>query len=156
MKRHIALHPLSEHHHHVLVLALKIRQAGESLAPDRRETLRTLAKSLLRFWEESGRMHFLEEEQVLLPRYARHFRLDEDPEIMRMLADHAAIRAKLEDVKEGLGGNFALEEVIALGRMLHDHVRLEEDHIFPKIEKALNEIELNSVGSRLTRLHGEK
>lgn len=93
---------------------------------------------------------------MLLPKYARHFRLDEDHEIMRMLADHAAIRSKIEDVQESLGETFLPKPLIELGRMLHDHVRLEEDCIFPRIEKALSEIELNSVGSRLTCLHGEK
>ena len=155
MKREPELHPLSEHHHHVLVLALEIRRAAESSAPDRGPRLRKLADELLRFWQESGQTHFAEEEQVLLPKYARHFRLDEDTDIMRMLADHAAIRARIEDVKESLGGEFVAAPVIELGRMLHDHVRLEEDHIFPRIEKALNEMEMKSVGSRLTRLHGE-
>ena len=98
----------------------------------------------------------MEEEQVLLPKYARHFRLDEDPEIMRMLADHAAIRARIEDVRESLAGSFSPEPIIVLGSMLHDHVRLEEDRIFPRIEKTLSQMELNSVGSRLTRLHGGK
>lgn len=152
MKRRAELHPLSEHHHHVLVLALEIRRAAELSAPERDEKLRKLAESLLRFWEESGKTHFAEEEQVLLPRYARHFRLDEDPEIMRMLADHAAIRAQVQDLQN----RFTPEGVIELGRMLHDHIRLEEDRIFPRIEKALSESELNSVGSHLTRLHGKK
>ena len=93
MKRHAELRPLSEHHHHVLVLALDIRRASESSASDRDQRLRKLAEGLLRFWAESGQTHFIEEEQVVLPKYARHFRLDDDPEIMRMLADHAAIRA---------------------------------------------------------------
>jgi hemerythrin-like domain-containing protein len=156
MKRHAELHRLSEHHHHVLIEALEIRRAAESSAPDRNQRLRHLAESLLRFWNESGQTHFVEEEQVLLPKYARHFRLDKDPDIMRMLADHAEIRAQMEDLKESLGQSFIPERLIALGRILHDHVRLEEDHIFPRIETALSEAELNSVGSRLTRLHGEK
>ena len=153
MKRHESLHPLSEHHHHVLVLALEIRRAAESAAPDRDQKLRQLAESLLRFWYESGHTHFAEEEQVLLPEYARHVRLDEDPEIMRMLADHAEIRAKLADLKNSLSGAFAPQLAIDLGRLLHDHVRLEEDHIFPRIEKTLAEAELNSLGPHLTRLH---
>lgn len=156
MQRHADLHPLSEHHHHVLVLALEIRRAAELPAPEREGKLRLLAESLLRFWNESGQTHFIEEEQVLLPRYARHFRLDEDPEMMRMLADHAAIRAAMEDLRESLTGSFSPEPIVALGRMLHDHVRLEEDRIFPRIEKALSEMELNSLGSRLTRLHAKK
>jgi hemerythrin-like domain-containing protein len=152
MKRKAELHPLSEHHHHVLVLALQIRRAAESSLPDRDQILRKLAASLLRFWDESGKIHFLEEEQVLLPKYARHFRLDEDPEIMRMLADHAAIRARIEDLQS----SFTPEQLIELGRLLHDHVRLEEDHIFPRIENVLSESEFNAVGSHLTRLHGTK
>ncbi len=152
MKRRRELHPLSEHHHHVLVIALEIRRAEESSSPDKGQRLRRLAESLLEFWDDSGSRHFLEEEQVLLPRYARHFRLDEDPEIMRMLADHAAIRAQMEDLKN----SFTPERLIGLGRMLHDHVRLEEDRIFPRIEEVLSESEFNSVGSRLTRLHGRK
>jgi len=156
MKRHAKLRPLSEHHHHVLVEALEIRRAAESSAPGRDQKLRQLAESLLRFWEESGKTHFLEEEQVLLPKYARHFRLDEDRDIMRMLADHAAIRAQMEDLRESLDQSFVPERLIELGRMLHDHVRLEEDRIFPRIETALGEAELGSVGARLTRLHGEK
>ncbi len=156
MQRHARFRPLSEHHHHALVLALEIRRAAELSAAERNQRLRSLAESLLRFWDESGQTHFAEEEQVLLPKYARHFRLDEDPEIMRMLADHAAIRARIEDVRDSLAGTFSPEPIIALGPLLHDHVRLEEDRIFPRIEKTLSEMELNSVGSRLTRLHGGK
>jgi hemerythrin-like domain-containing protein len=156
MKRHADLHPLSEHHHHALVLALEIRRAAELPAAERNEKLRSLADSALHFWNESGQTHFMEEEQVLLPKYARHFRLDEDPEIMRMLADHASIRARIEDVRDSLAGTFSPEPLVALGALLHDHVRLEEDRIFPRIDKTLSEIELNSVGSRLTRLHRGK
>jgi hemerythrin-like domain-containing protein len=153
MKRHPKLHPLSEHHHHVLVLALEIRRAADSPEAGRDGRLRALAESLLRCWQESGQTHFAEEEQVLLPRYARHFRVDEDSEIMRMLADHAAIRGRIDDLKDSLAGSFDPQLVVELGRMLQEHVRLEEDRIFPRMEKTLSEIELNSVGSRLSRLH---
>jgi len=156
MKRHESLHPLSEHHHHVLVLSLEIRRAAEAAAPERDQKLRQLADSLIHFWEKSGHTHFAEEEQVLLPQYARHVRLDQDLEVMRMLADHAEIRAKLEDVKQSLGGSFSPESVIELGRLLHDHVRLEEDHIFPRIEKTLAEAELRSLAPHLTPLHNTK
>ena len=33
-------------------------------------------------------------------------------------------------------GNFSSEPLIALGHMLYDHIRLEEDCIFPRVEKA--------------------
>ena len=153
MKRHESLHPLSEHHHHVLVLSLEIRRAAELSAPERDHKLRQLAESLVRFWDETGHTHFDEEEQILLPEYGRHLRLDQDPDVMRMLADHAEIRAKLADLKNSLSGNVPAQLVIDLGRMFHDHVRLEEDRIFPRIEKTLAQAELDSLGPHLTRLH---
>lgn len=155
MKRHESLRPLSEHHHHVLVLSLEIRRAAELPAPQRDQKLRQLAESLLHFWETSGHTHFAEEEQVLLPRYARHLRLDLDAEVMHMLADHAEIRAKLDNVKQSLNANFSPESVVELARLLHDHVRLEEDHIFPRIEKTLAEAELHSLGPHFTHLHAK-
>ena len=154
MKRHRSLHPLSEHHHHVLVIALEISRASRASEDDRAAGLRRAAASLLRFWEQSGRTHFREEEEELLPAYGRHVRLDEDADVMRMLADHAQIRAGMHDLKEMLDANrLGADRVIALGQLLHDHVRLEEDNIFPRIEKVLQEDELLRLGPHLTRLH---
>jgi hemerythrin superfamily protein len=42
-----------------------------------------------------------------------------------------------------------------LGKLLHDHVRLEENVLFPRIEKALGEERLNAMGRGLTRLHSK-
>jgi hemerythrin superfamily protein len=47
------------------------------------------------------------------------------------------------------------EEMGRLGRLLHDHVRLEENEVFPRIEKALGEEQLNVMGRGLTRLHSK-
>jgi len=89
-----------------------------------------------------------------LPAYGRHVRLDEDADVMRMLADHAQIRAGMQDLREMLDANRLGEDrLIALGQLLHDHVRLEEDKIFPRIETVLPEDELFRLGPHLTRLH---
>jgi hemerythrin-like domain-containing protein len=145
---------LSEHHHHALVQALEITRASRAAGADRPAKLRQAAESLLHFWEASGRSHFREEEDVLLPALARHVRLDQDADVMHMLADHAQIRAALHDLSEALAGD-RLEEsqVIHLGQLLHDHVRLEEDKIFPRIEATLEEQELAALSPRLTFLH---
>jgi hemerythrin superfamily protein len=73
---------------------------------------------------------------------------------MRMLADHAQIRAALQDLAAALTKN-CLEEsqVTTLGQLLHDHVRLEEDTIFPRIESVLDEHELAALKPLLTTLH---
>lgn len=157
MKRHRSLHPLSEHHHHALVGALEVRRAAQAPVAERAAALRRAGQKLLRLWTQAGRKHFREEEEVLLPAYARHLALDDDPAVMRMLADHASIRARVEQLEAALAAHRPAEaEAVALGRLLHDHVRLEEDVIFPRIEAALSEVELRAVGRRLTRLHRRK
>jgi len=157
MKRHPSLHPLSAHHHHALVQALEIRRAGQLPAAQRRAGLQRAAKMFLRFWRQVGRKHFREEEEVLLPAYARRARLDDDPTVLRMLADHASIRARVEDLEAALAAKRPVETVlVALGQLLHDHVRWEEEQVFPRIEAALSPAELLGLSQRLTPLHGKK
>lgn len=157
LKRHRSLHPLSEHHHHVLVQALQVRRAG-TIPPSRHAAaLERVARSLVRFWKKTGQKHFREEEEVLLPAYARHVPLHQDEAVMRMLADHASIRAAFHELQAALAEHRLVEEGVAiLGRMLHDHVRLEEEQVFPRIEATLSEAELLALAPRLTRLYRTK
>lgn len=162
MKRDPALHPLSQHHHFALIQAWEMRRAAGAPAAKRPAALRAAAQKFLRFWEKTGSQHFREEEEVLLPAYARRVRLDTDVQVMRMLADHAEIRARVQELAEMLASGEktpaqGLEELVGtLAQTLHDHVRLEENEIFPKIEKALGEDALLAAGRKLTRLHPKK
>jgi hemerythrin-like domain-containing protein len=157
MKRHPSLHPLSQHHHFALIQALGMRRAAEAPAEKRAAAVKHQAEKFLRFWHKTGHLHFREEEEVLLPAYARHARLDRDADIMRLLADHAEIRAAALDFEQRLAAKTAIEaeEIARLGKLLHDHVRLEENEVFPRIEKALGEEQLNTMGRGLTRLHSK-
>jgi len=154
MKRHESLHALSQHHHFALIESLQIRRAQQLPEGERAAVLRKLAAKFLRFWEKSGHVHFREEEEVLLPAYARHVPLDQDADVVRMLADHAFIRALVEEIRAAVAAHQPLQDALfALSSRLKDHVRLEEDSIFPRIEQALTAEELRAVGSHLTRLH---
>jgi hemerythrin-like domain-containing protein len=154
MKRHESLHALSQHHHFALIQSWAIRKAQKEPAAKREAALRRIAVKFLRFYERTGRVHFREEEEILLPAYARHLSLDEDKDVMRMLADHAAIRAKIADLAVQVDNGAPVEAaLVELGRLFHDHVRLEENVIFPRMEKTLTEAELRRVGKLLTRLH---
>jgi hemerythrin-like domain-containing protein len=157
VKRHPSLHPLSQHHHFALIQALEMRRAAEAPAEKRQAAVERQAAKFVAFWHKKGMVHFREEEEVLLPAYARHTRLDQDRGVMRLLADHAEIRAAVLDFEQRLAAKAPME-VEAMGRLaklLHDHVRLEENEIFPRIEKVLGEKGLNSMGSGLTRLHSK-
>ncbi len=158
MKRHPSLHPLSQHHHFALIQALEMRRAVESPADKRAAAMERQAAKFVRFWHKTGHAHFREEEEVLLPAYAQHTRLDQDAEIMRILADHAEIRAAVQDFERMSGRERPLlkaEEMARLAKLLHDHVRLEENEVFPRIEKALGEERLNEMGRGFTRLHSK-
>lgn len=154
MKRHASLHPLSQHHHFVLIEALEIRRARQQPAAKRPAALRRVAEKFVRFWKKAGQQHFREEEEILLPAYARHVLLEGDRDVMRMLSEHAVIRALAQDIEALLAASQPVEEKITeLARVLNDHVRLEENTIFPRIEKTLRDDELAALARGLTRLH---
>src|SRR5579871_1229340 len=157
MKRHPSLHPLSQHHHFALIQALEMRRAAEAPTEKRAAAVQRQAEKFVRFWHKTGQAHFREEEEVLLPAYARHARIDKDSGVVRMLGDHAELRAAVLELEARLAGKNQIEEeeLARLGKLLHDHVRLEENEVFPRIEKVLGEKQLNEMGRGLTRLHSK-
>lgn len=157
MKRHPSLHPLSQHHHFALIQALGMRRAAEAPEGKRQAAVERQAEKFVAFWHKTGHKHFREEEEILLPAYARHARLDQDADAIRLLADHAEIRAAVLDFEERREKKQAIsaEAVAHLAKLLHDHVRLEENVVFPRIEEVLGEAGLTALGGRLTRLHSK-
>ena len=157
MKRHPSLHPLSQHHHFVLIQALQMRRAAGAPSEKRNAAVQRQAEKFIGFWHKTGVIHFREEEEVLLPAYARHARLDQDPGIIRLLAEHAEIRAAVRDFERLRAKKLPIEgEAMArLAKLLHDHVRFEENEVFPRIEHALGEENLDALGRGLTRLHSK-
>ena len=134
--------------------SLFIRRAKEKPEADRSAALREIAEDFISFWESKGKLHFREEEEILLPAYASHVDLQEDADVLRMLADHASIRARVNALASCLSAHQAVDrQITELGQILQDHVRLEENIIFPRIEKTLSESEMQQLGRRLTWLH---
>ncbi len=123
-KRHEALQPLSRHHHHALVLAQMLIKQNEDVESMRVKTIN--------FWERGGREHFREEEEVLLPEYAKYQPID-IPEIRGLLLEHITIRSLVSEIAEGAG----LDKMLALGTLLRDHVRREEQVVFPMVEQGI-------------------
>ena len=74
-----------------------------------------------------------------------------------LLADHAEIRAAAQDFEQRLAAKTPVgaEAMAHLAKLLHDHVRLEEKEVFPRIEKVLGEQGLKKMGRGLTRLHSK-
>jgi hemerythrin-like domain-containing protein len=137
MKRPPALQPLSRDHHQALFVAQKLRRASVDTVPEVRA-------AFLAFWRSHGRHHFRCEEEILLPAYAEYGD-PRHPLVTRVLTDHVVIRQRAAQIERGLEDPLpALKE---LGVQLADHVRLEESELFPLIEEALPQAELERLAA---------
>jgi hemerythrin-like domain-containing protein len=144
VKRAAALQSLSRDHHHALVAAQALRRADASTAPQARE-------EFLAFWHSHGAHHFRCEEDILLPAYAGHGGA-RHPLVLDVLVDHMEIRHAADRLGRSEPRPEALHE---LGARLADHVRLEERQLFPLIEAALPENELDRVARALATAEAE-
>ncbi|MGN6257695.1 MAG: hemerythrin domain-containing protein [Solirubrobacterales bacterium] len=129
MKRAEALQPLSRDHLKALLAAKALREATE---PDAARI------AFLDFWRDHGAHHFRVEEEVLLPQWALYAEVDR-PMVDRMLEEHLRIRREALRLVAGEG---TLDDLHALGDLLHDHVRFEERQLFPAIEDSLSDEQL--------------
>jgi iron-sulfur cluster repair protein YtfE (RIC family) len=139
MKRSEALAQLSRDHHQALVVAQRLRRADPETAAAARD-------AFLDFWATEGRQHFRDEEEILLPAFARH----ESPAheaVVRVLTDHVDLRRRAGD----LAGDSAAspDDLRELGERLNAHVRHEERVLFPMIEAALSTDELVELAAAL-------
>jgi iron-sulfur cluster repair protein YtfE (RIC family) len=132
VKRSEALRALSRQHHQGLSIALQLRRA----TPD---NARQARQAFFNFWASEGRSHFRAEEEVLLPAFAAHAAADHEA-VIRVLVEHVDIRRRSSELAED--GDPTPEVLRELGERLEGHIRHEERILFPLIEEALPEEEL--------------
>jgi hemerythrin-like domain-containing protein len=147
MKRAAELRDLSDHHHHGLIQARRLRRAatGEEANP-----LQESAETFLTFWQEGTAAHFREEEEVLLPVVARYGSdlLSREP-VVEMLIQHARIRSLVMELSDEVRDDTVSPETLrSIGNLLEAHIRLEEREVFPMVEETLPEKALKEVASR--------
>ena len=138
-RRSEALAELSREHHHALAQAMALKRATE-------ESAAGVWQRFLAFWNDEGDEHFVEEEGVLLPAYAR-VADPAHPAVWRVLLEHVLIRAKVAEIGET--PRPPVVELVRLGGWLDTHVRLEERVLFPLIEDALPEAALRELADSL-------
>lgn len=141
MRRHAALAPLSEDHHHELVQAHRLRRAADGDPAERMDVASAYVESFFTDTVE----HFRREEEELFPVYARHAGADAAL-VERILREHM----ELHGLARALRAEVAAEDVAAgtlrqLGALLHDHVRLEERELFEAIQRVVPTAELDAL-----------
>jgi hypothetical protein len=137
VKRSEALSPLSRDHQHALYAALRLRRAHEA-------TLRDAVEHFLRFFDEEGRRHFEIEEELVLPALPADDG-DWSAGVARVREDHDAIRAAAEQLREAP----SVDDAVAVGERLGDHVRFEERTLFMVLEARLDRGALAALGEAI-------
>lgn len=145
MKRSEFLKPLSHDHHQSLFLSQRLRRVDAGDVDE-------VAQAYLDYWHQDGSRHFREEEEILLPIFAEHGEV-EDPLVAQVLVEHIRIRSLVRMVERDLAESAAdtdVGRVHELGQLVHDHVRLEERQLFPKIEEELPPEAIEELVGRLS------
>ncbi|QYJ14427.1 hypothetical protein Rxycam_00223 [Rubrobacter xylanophilus DSM 9941] len=153
MKRHPALREFSDDHHQGLVRARRLRRAAAGEGGE----LGEVAWAFVRFFREETEEHFEKEERVLLPVAEAAGVSPQEPDIRRMLGEHAEIRRLVRRLEEeAAAGNVRPETLREAGRLLEDHIRLEERRIFPMLERSLTEETLAELRRRIAAFSADQ
>lgn len=139
MKRSAALTPLSEDHHHALVIASVLNRASAA-------TARSSATLFADFIAEHETLHFGLEESLLLPALpvaARGRKLAD-----RVREDHRYLRAAAREIGTP-GEQPSVSALAQIGARLRAHVQLEERELFPYLEDSLAPALLEQIGAQL-------
>jgi hemerythrin-like domain-containing protein len=143
--RHEALQPLSRHHHHALFVALQAKRVGTEKS---KLTVQGMKQEVETFWVEGGNQHFQDEEEIVLPVYAKYQAIHH-PEIIEMLLEHVKLRSYVQQILSTEAEADLIPIMNEFGELLTTHVRREERVVFPMIEKDLPEEELQKLAPYL-------
>lgn len=140
MKRHPALQSLSREHHHELSLARGLRRAASAPAEGR---LIAGTAYVDQFFGPTTD-HFRREEDEVFPVYTRH--AGRTPLVERILREHMELHGLARKLRAQVAaGEVEPETLDALGKLLHDHVRVEERELFEEIQRVVPNAELDAI-----------
>jgi iron-sulfur cluster repair protein YtfE (RIC family) len=140
MRRHPALVPLSEEHHHELAHA---RRLGRAAGAGPEERLAVASAYIDAFFTETVE-HFRREEEILFPMYVRY--AGSTPVLERILREHMELHGLVRALRaEAAAGDIPPQALRTLADLLHDHVRVEERELFEEIERIVPAAELERV-----------
>jgi hemerythrin-like domain-containing protein len=153
-KRHPSLVPLSRDHHDGLMVALRLRQGKKALLRDWSHDQVWQSNYVVQFFRRHLVPHFEAEEKALFPTMKKYVR-ESIETIERLLNQHGEIRARVEKLETPK--QLYLEgELRDFGELLEEHIRIEEDELFPLFEKSIAEDIAKDVGREITRIDKAK
>ncbi len=141
MKRDPSLIPLSQQHHNGLALCVLTDRDLEADASP--ETVARLADRIVGVWEIELTNHFEMEEKILFPACP--------PELAglvdQLLEEHRQVR----DLVERLRKHPDEKTVREFTALLRRHIRLEENELFEKAQRAIPRDILDKIGAEIDK-----
>lgn len=129
---------LSHDHHAGLLFCWKIRQGLKNQTDPER-----ILGYIRYFWQTHLQPHFREEETLL-------FILPDDPGIARARDEHHQIGVLVNSILNGPSSDVS-HLLPVLADTVDNHIRFEERHLFPHLEKQLSGTQLETIGKRLNK-----
>jgi hemerythrin-like domain-containing protein len=145
VRRHPALHRLTEEHHHALLQARRLREADE-------RTIKARTQQFLTRWRSEIQPHFREEETALLPCVCPPLQAGAAP-VPEVCAYHVRIRRAVMVLQRA---HFADDDAARLAaahdlaELLEEHIRQEERELFEALQEALGDEGMTALGEHLT------
>jgi hemerythrin-like domain-containing protein len=137
IKRNSNIVKFSQDHHASLLFCWKLRQGIK-----RHAGIERMVKYVQYFWIQHFAPHFKEEEEFL-------FAPVMDEKVQKAIEDHKRIRSLINELAY-LDSKESAEYLSGLADTVDEHVRYEERILFPHLESALSDEQLELVGSHIS------
>ncbi len=144
MKRHKALHSLSQEHHHGLMLAQLIK-AGSPEYKDLPKTLEDKKSYTIKFFKDNLVPHFQKEEDILFP-ISKNKNENIDKQIDELIDQHKKIYSIIDKLEVS---DSVQKDLDKLGKLLESHIRKEERELFQMVQEALSAADLEKLENEL-------
>lgn len=143
MKRHPALIPLSQDHHHGLLLAQLLKRNAPEYHGLPKDLLGKMnfAKEM---YHKELEHHFRDEEQLVFP-YLKGKDVELDNLIAEILNEHIIIKEKILSLDDNPK---LIDQLDEIGKILNEHIRKEERVLFEKAQTILNDEELKMIENK--------
>ncbi len=141
-----SLFSISHDHFHGLMVAQIIKK-GSSASQDLLKDVDDKVRYTIHFYDQELVNHFYIEEQVLQP-LVRGISKEIDEIFDKILEEHKTIGELINSLKVEVDLEKKLDKIAT---DLENHIKCEERILFPKIQEALSEQELESLGKKLKK-----
>ena len=143
MKRHKSLIPLSQDHHHGLLLSQLIKK-GAPEYKDLPNDIEGKAEYVKESWNNELKLHFENEEKILFP-FVQGKNDALDNLISEIIDEHIKIKKLVKELDYSENKEETLNK---LGVLLENHIRKEERILFPQTQTLLG-IDLDKLEGKI-------